>query len=339
MNSTSVVHQTIRRSNITFLLFGLALLLLLGVGLIRSDKHLYNFFNGPFDMSGEELLSITDLSSLDEFYVNLIGEDAFEVKGIVDHYGEPDSSYAVLQFENRLLLVIAPEVKDKDTRIRYTGQLETISGHLQSTLIQPIIHQYPEWEGRFLPYLFRTGTFVGIMMMGFALGGIMLLGGLYALFISIRRSTNHSRHPIMRRLRYAGHSDESVSQIDYEIQQSDHDQVTKRMHFTRNWFLMITKTNIYPIYYADVVWAYDSIIGYGGAVVYFIVIKSRSGKVNRILCSQREFYVTIQAIQQHMPWVYLGYNNRLKQRWKTEREQMITEVEERRKEYRAQTVS
>ena len=237
----SFVYKHIKQSNRTMLLFALLMIaLVVGVSAFMN-RYLYNFFSGPFQWTGEQVLMTDNANDSREYYIEITGEESidtgFQYVEVDDSTGDetPLKNYLALVFEDRLLLVETdPDVFEFNGPV--VGELVNMSGDIQTDVIAELEAEVPELSGVFLPVMLKTGNFKEGGYVGLFVAALIILGSLYLLWSYFRRSGNVENHPIMRKLARFGPADQVARPIDHEVETQLRQKVDS-MYITKGWLI------------------------------------------------------------------------------------------------------
>ena len=132
------IAQQIRRTNRNLLLFGAAVLAILGTVMSLTWRDVYNFTFGPFPIQASELTAIWNPDSPKHYFLKIKGEKSFptgmrEVDR--DNQSKVRAEVVALVVGTRLLLVKTPSDKHE---LQFTGTLEAIPPELRQ--LQPDSH-------------------------------------------------------------------------------------------------------------------------------------------------------------------------------------------------------
>lgn len=338
MDSGFSIAEIIRRSNRNRMLVWLLGLVLAAGGLFLARHHYNNIFNGPFDMTKDEVLTIEDANNLQKYYITLKGDSATDtgyqyVKGEGTNE-KVEKSYIELELDDRLLLVEMPgEVVENRT---VTGVLSPVPDDVQREVIKDIYKDYPRLEGIFLPFMLTTEDFKPQGYAGLAAGILVALISVWGLFQTSRTSADPARHGIMKGLRAFGDADQIAQQIEYDMGQP-HDTVNKNMHLTRNWLVQTTGSSLEATRWNDVIWLYKKVTqhrtnGIPTGKTYAALIYDRYGKTITITGKEKAVDEILAAVASRSPWGIHGFSADIEKAWKKERQNLVAAVDQRRQQ-------
>lgn len=343
----STIEYQIGRSNRNFLISNLILLVLLILVAWSASRYYYNFFWGPFNISREELVSIDSPQSRQEYFVVVQGDTVIDsgyskVEQTINHFADKVQSqqtvglYQLLFVNHRLLIVYT---KGPSTEISYSGSLETIPSDLRTTLVKEI---RSEDSVITLPYMlnatsFRNDGYLGLFIL---LPTVMIV--LWNLRKVIRRSIDHSVHPIYKSLERHGDARQIAGSIDNEFRAQLHLVELMKCSLTENWLIVphFLTSEFVPL--SQILWIFNEKIKHSIDFIpifstYKAVVITYSGE--RIEIGSRESTVNkiLSTIQERIPWVAFGFSERFNKLFRKDHRLLIAEVERQREESNAQT--
>lgn len=335
----SMITKAVRRSNTTLLVVCGIGLLVLAVLAVLNLRYFYNFALGPFDVTGEELVSVTDPKAPQEYWVRVTGEEIYDTG--VQYIETSDSgketveySYLALALGDRLLLVKQPGEPVETLTLR--GSLEKIGADEQSEIIDDMVAEEPLLEGVFLPYMINTGNFRAGGLIGLVLGGLAGLGCVLGLVTYLRRNADPSIHPILKSLNRFGPIEFTTSRIDAELS-GEHPVLAKNFHLTKNWLVHAPAGKFSAMRYEDLAWLYMHITthkSYGVTVgkTFTVMAYDKFGEQAQMMVGNKEVVAqeVIREIGQRAPWAVGGFSPELNKAWKKDRETFLAEVEKRK---------
>lgn len=329
------VGSAIRRLNLKMFFISLAALFCVFLGLVVGGRYLYNMFLGPFDVTQAEVLALKDANDTLRYYVNIEGDD----HGDTGFYlSETDSGketikayYHALVLGNEFLLV-----KTKQTEITnlQTGALVDIPTDVQNEVIAEIEREIPELKGAFLPMMldttdFHTSGYIGLGI-GFLVAAIAGIGVLLALL----RFANPGAHPAMKALARFGNAEMVTNEINMEMT-NPHDQVGKKIHFTRGW-LVSTTNGLQAVPYRDMLWCYKQVTqhrtnGIPTGKTYAAHVMDKHGTQIILPGKEDQVNAVLEQTVRNSPGIVVGYSDELNALWKKDRARFAAAVEERRR--------
>ncbi len=335
----SMITKAVRRSNTTLLVVCLVGLLVVGALAVLNLRYFYNFFFGPFDVTAEELIAVSDPKTPQEYWVRITGDDIFDTG--IQYIETSDSgretvefSYLALALGDRLLLVKQPGEPVTDLTLR--GSLEKFTSEEQVEIIDDLVSSEPMLEGVFLPYLLRTGSFRAGGTIGLVLGGLAALGCVIGLVVFMRRNADPSTHPILKSLNRFGPIEFTTGRIDAELA-GEHTTLAKHFHLTKNWLVYNPAGKFEAMRFEDLAWLYMHVTthkSYGITVgkTFAVMAYDKFGAQAQMVVGNKEqpAQEVIQAIGQRAPWAVGGFSAELNKAWKKDRANFLAEVEKRK---------
>ncbi|HEU5101735.1 MAG TPA: hypothetical protein VFU22_22095, partial [Roseiflexaceae bacterium] len=239
--STSIIHNTIRRSNRNLLILCATIVLLLSGLAALNARYLYNFFAGPIAIDRETLLATTDPGVLQRYWVSVEGDDVADTgyqqvrRNTKTGSETVTGAYMALLLDRRVLLVKA---QDDVSVTTYTGYLEPLSSDIRSEVIGDLEREAPKLRGAFLPYMLNTASFRSGGYVALGIGIPLFVICVFGIIRALRRGSDPLKHPIMRALGRFGSPADMAGQIDAELL-AEH-PTFDHMHLTPNWLVQAT---------------------------------------------------------------------------------------------------
>jgi len=344
MNMETLAEKAARRSNLTLIILGAALILAVLAVAALSYRFLYNFVLGPFDVTRDELHSYSDAGQPLQYWVRVpalmrydTGIQYFTTRNNTETV---EHSYHALELGDKLLLASAPgDVNGSvDTELTVEGFLDTLTSPERYEVIGALVAENPDLEGEFLPYKlngypFRTANshllFV-VVGVGLAILGLVLV------ILGLVRSSSPLKHPIFRKLARYGDPEQVSQQVEMEIQQP-HDILNKNLHLLKNWLVYAPTGKFEAVRYDSLMWFYQHVQTqrYYGILVSRIrsvmLHDSAGGRTQAVFGRKEEPVIeALQAIQRQAPWSLIGFDNELERAWNKDRENFIAQVNQRK---------
>ncbi|MCU0498126.1 MAG: hypothetical protein MUF87_12310 [Anaerolineae bacterium] len=342
----SFIQGAISRSNRNRLLFSGFLILVVVGAAVLSYRYLFNFVRGPFPVTVEQIETISDIESHQEYYVTIENKDVFDSSyyyytesGGVETITE---SYLIMLLDEKILLIeVDGSVDEDDLPISYTGSLVPIPERINREVITDIVSEDDRLEGLFLPYMLDASDFRGSGAIGLGIGGLALLGGLYGFFTGIGRNNNPDSHPIMKQLAQFGDPTLTREQIDQDMGEN-HKQF-QTLHFTRRW-LINTGSGTQITRYGDLMWVYKQVTqhrtnGIPTGKTYSAVIYDRFGMVITINAKEEQVEQLLETIYSYAPWAIYDHSPELVNAWNKNRVEFIAQVDQRKAQSGAQKIA
>jgi hypothetical protein len=148
MHGTFLDRQ-IQRTNRNLLLVSLILIVAVVGYAVIERRYLYNFFAGPFQVSGPQLVTIQQPSSQSRYFVKVKGDDSSDT-GLqeVEREGEGGTvkretvkaKYSILLLNQHLLIV---KSGPNESGSVYTGELSELPSDVRSKIVTPLIQEHP----------------------------------------------------------------------------------------------------------------------------------------------------------------------------------------------------
>ncbi|MGH9759239.1 MAG: DUF6709 family protein [Blastocatellia bacterium] len=322
-------------------------LVAIAAAVVLNWRYLYNFVLGPEPISAESLKTINSTDNLTRYYVSVqpdrvlstgiqaVERTIDEDTNIVEKE-EVVSDYLAISFDQKLLLLEAPAGKIPQ---RFTGALVELPPDVKGQVLAKIMTKSPEAQGAFLPVMLDATDFRQPGYIGFAIGGILLILACWGLHQTQTWRANPERHPFMKQLARYGAPSELAGKIDAEVAAGTGVVPMGSVTLTPSFFLISNPWGAKALPLKDVVWAYKRVVKRSVNFVpigktYSAVLHDRLGKrieLRRFGGEQRTDHALI-SLRQTAPWVLVGFSQNLAHAWRSERQQMVAAVDDRRRQ-------
>jgi hypothetical protein len=334
----NILNRMISADSNRFLGLGvLALVLVLG-GIVLGARYLINYFNGPYAISNAELVTITDPDKADRYWVTITGDAAADTgwELVRSRNGVETSAehYAVLLIENSVLLMELPgRSTEVDPDVTQTGALVSIPSRVQNEVMPDLRQQSAEMVDAMLPFMLDTGNFRDGGNIGLVVAGLAGAFGFFMLFVGLLRKFSPTSHPIFKYLSKFGDPASLATQINSEGALPHHR--AGKVHFLQNWLVSNEFNSINAVPYEDMVWAYQAVTqhrtnGIKTGKSYVCKMLDRTGKETSISGKEAQVEEMLKAVLARAPWAIVGYDEKLTNLWKKQRNDFIAAVDARK---------
>jgi hypothetical protein len=302
---------------------GLLLLSLVAIGAL-SAVYYFNFFFGPFPADDKALLEAAEhpgnggLISYVALHDRQLLPTGFKVVTTVD--GKPRSStpYFFTPVGDRVMLVMAQSEADGRSLV---GPLYAVPDKVQREVVEPVVQRHPELRGRFLPVMINgVAAFTVVGWIGLGVLIPLTLLAVANLFRAALYLVLPILHPVAR-------NRERAEDIDQEVDEGPAQQFAA-VTITRSWLLRRTTFGLRAVRLRDAVWVY----GQTARGIHAVVICLRSGKTVYAKVPAKDQLLAVQTVAERVPWAFVGHNKELASRWRTQREAVIREAQDRRQQ-------
>ncbi len=199
----SSLVSVVKRSNRKTFFISLGVLVLVGLIIFANANYYYNAIYGPFPKSKQQLLSIKDLRTEKDLYVEVIGDTVFEsgfteINQQIDKYTQRVQSENTVGFYQLLLLnekFLVLYSSTQDTSTRRIGALSPLPDDLRRQLVESAGTQNDDW---LLPFMLNTNPYSTNAYLGLAVMIPAAILSLLYLGLALRRSADPTRHPVYR---------------------------------------------------------------------------------------------------------------------------------------------
>lgn len=326
-----------RRSGFNqFILFGLAIAVVIIAGAFAFNSY-YNLFTGPYKISQDTLLDITDVNSLKEYYVTVDGDDVIDTgyEQVTRNYGIETGrvKYSALVIGDKFLLVETPGDPNQKT---YTGSLVPIPSDVMSQVIRDIELEVPQVQGHFLGYMLNAGNFTLNTLVSLVIVVLAFLFCIWGLARAFSRMVNPVNHPIMKNLKRFGDPEEVSEQIVSEVG-GEHEIIHRRLHLTRNWIVQKQASLFGATRLKDAMWMYKHVTqhrtnGIPTGKTFSVIIWDRHGGSVTLNGKEKQIEEMMQAIYRRAPWIITGYTKDIEIAYRTGREKFAAEIDKRQQQ-------
>jgi len=330
------ISRQIRRTNRNLFLFGIGIVIVLGLLLGAGWRDSYNFVFGPFPVESAELVSISNPNSPKHYFLKVKGEESFATGMQEVDAGNHDKVRAeivALVVNKKLLLVKTPA---DNQQLEFTGTLAAVPPEIFNGVVQRWNEKHPDLKDAYLPFMldatgFRKGDnlWVAAAGTGFGVLGLVLIG------IPLRRQMRPESHPLLTQLAKYGGLQDVRMRIDSEVRSEGGGEKFGAMQITTNWLIQASayKTNVMAT--RDVVWAYPKVTkhyhnGIPTGKTYSAIIRDSKGQSVEISGKKDSVPKLLESLQRRMPWVVIGFSKELEALWLNEKPKFNQLVEQRR---------
>jgi hypothetical protein len=334
-----IIKPIMRRSNLNQFLLAVILVALAVFGATQAVNYYRNMFNGPFEMSQRDLLRLDSLEGLDNYYVTLEGDEAFDTgyqmvtkwNGLVE---TGHTNYGALLVNDQFLLYSTNAELGESPSPVLTGALTNIDSDARQVL-EGVYSDVPDLRGEFLPFMLDTHT--DFRMMGFiGLGAItvLLLVAVFLLYRLLRRIQDPTQHPVMAGFKRYGQNRERAMEHFQREMDSEHLTVGK-LHLTKNWLAQVGSSSLQTMLLKDIVWMYRKTTqhrtnGIPTGKTHSAIFHDRYGTTVEVKAKEKVVNEMLTEAAARSPHAFMGFDKQLEKAWKSQRETMVQAVEMRR---------
>jgi hypothetical protein len=246
--------------------------------------------------------------------------------------GETTGRYFALKAGDRWLLAKAP-VPHEGTS--FTGTLVDVSADELDRVIVPFTRDNKVDVQLFLPALL-DGTFDTArgLVVGLFFTGLFLVPGLILIVVGLRRLRWPETHPLAQALRRFG----PPAEVANAIAPSDPPVRRGPIEFVGDWLLCESPRTGYTVFRAnDLVWVHRLIETVGNRPLHRVKLYDRLGMRFEGRGNEKEIEAAVAAVTERLPWLVVGWDERVAQQWRDDPASLVPRVEERRQELAART--
>jgi hypothetical protein len=238
--------------------------------------------------------------------------------------------YFAVQAADRWLLVKVPAGQEGAS---FKGTVTGVSPAEQERVIGRFANDNDIDERLFLPVQVdgtvdtTRGLVVGLFFLA-----LFLAPGLALVLLGLRRSRRPDTHPLARALRRFGPPAEIANAIDG----ADRHLRLGPVEFAGDWLLCDSSGSGYTVFRAnDLVWVHKLIETVNGRPLHRLKLYDRLGVRYEGRGSEDKIEATVAAVTQRLPWLVVGWDERVAKQWKDDPASLVPRVEERKQELEA----
>lgn len=253
MADTFLQYQ-IKRCNRNFLISNLILMVVVILLCSGSFRTIHNYMNGPFEVEGEQLLSIVDPEEVYQFHVRFQADTIYEP--IAEQVEWMSAFQGMVRSDEKAVYEYSlAQLKDRFVVIRHNVD-EPLDGVLQGALfrvpadVYGIANELIDGERQVLPFMLdMTGALQKKVTQIFYIMTPVFLFAVFNLIRALYRMMDRERHPVYKKLRTFGDADEAALSINQEMSneviQVKNYYVTPSWIIRQNWFTLKIARNYF----------------------------------------------------------------------------------------------
>jgi hypothetical protein len=347
---TTYIGRQIRRANRNLVVINALLLAGVVVMFAVTATYWLNFLAGPFEMTRDEVVALPNAERLSRYYVHLDGDQVVPAIGRhiekeVDNRTKQEKSrrvtaeFAALAMGEKALVVKHDPGDLLDRSV--TGKLVTTPTEVRGQIVQPI-EQEEKQPGLFLPVMLDATGFRGPGYLMLGLGVPVALLAAWNLTRAASRNSDPEKHPVARRLLKYGVPGEVAEQIDAEVTAAGDAATVGSATFTKSWLLVPTTYGVTVRHLGEAVWSYKSttqhrVNGIPTGKTYAGVCYFADGTRETVsMKSERLAETFVKAVWERVPWMFVGFDERLQKSWKKKRGEVLAALEARKQQLLAE---
>ena len=159
---------------------------------------------------------------------------------------------------------------------------------------------------------------------------VFLAPGLVLTALGVRRLLRPDTHPLARALRRFG----PPAEVANAIAAADPPQRRGPVELVGDWLLCESPRTGYTVFRAnDLVWVHKMVETAGGRPLHRVKLYDRLGMGFEGRGSEEEIEATVAAVTQRLPWLVVGWDERVAQQWRDDPASLVPRVEEQRREW------
>ena len=333
------LDRQINRTNRNLLLVSLILIVAV-VGYTAAERrYLYNFFAGPFEVSGPQLVTIQQPGSQSRYFVKVKGDDSSDT-GLQEVERETEggtvkretvkAKYSILLLNQHLLIV---KSGPNESGSVYTGELSDLPSDVRSNIVTPLLKEHPNANQAFLPFMLDTTGFrdEGYIALALCIPAFALAAWLIAKVM--RRRADVSSHPVAQRACIYGNLADVAQQFDIELQGNT--VKIGRATITQSWIFLPRRFGLSICRIPDLIWAYKKVTKHYTNFIptgktYEIIMYDRFGKPLQMQARQKKIDAMLTLLAERSPWAVFGYSDDLNKTLRTNWGGFIAAVDQRK---------
>jgi hypothetical protein len=335
----SFLDRQIRRTNRNLLLVSLILIVAVVGYAAMERRYLYNFFAGPFQVSGPQLVTIQQPTSQLRYYVTVKGDDSSDT-GLQEVERESEggtvkretvkAKYSILLLNKHLLIV---KSGPNESGTAYTGELSELPSDVRSNIVTPLVKDHPTANQAFLPFMLDSTGFRDEGYIALALGIPAFALAAWLIAKVMRRRADVSSHPVVQRACIYGNFADVAQQFDMELQGNT--VKIGRATFTQSWVFLPSRFGLSICRIPDLIWAYKKVTKHYTNFIptgktYEIVMYDRFGKPLQMQARQKKIDAMLTILAERSPWAVFGYSDDLSKTLRTNWGGFIAAVDQRK---------
>ena len=335
----SFLDRQIHRTNRNLLLVSLILIVaVVGYAAIER-RYLYNFFAGPFQVSGPQLVTIQQPGSQLRYFVQVKGDDSSDT-GLQEVERESEggtvkretvkAKYSILLLNKHLLIV---KSGPNGSGTVYTGELSELPSDVRSNIVTPLIKEHPTANQAFLPFMLDTTGFRDEGYIALAVGIPAFALAAWLIAKVMRRRADASTHPVVQRACIYGTLADVAQQFDIELQGNT--VKIGRATITQSWVFLPSRFGLSICRIPDLIWAYKKVTKHYTNFIptgktYAVIMYDRFGKPLQMQARQKKIDAMLTLLAERSPWAVFGYSDDLSKTLRTNWGGFIAAVDQRK---------
>lgn len=213
------------------------------------------------------------------------------------------------------------------------GMLVPVSPELAARF--PTTDRFPE---KVLPVMLDVPVDRPEQWTFFLLGCVGLVVAAWNVWRSERRFARWELHPLVRELAHHGDFVLLATAIEHERADPNGRFTLSSIEFTRSWVLMPTTFSANVIQFNELIWVHSKVTQHYTYLIptgqtCSVLLYSRQGKKLEITTTKAHAEQLVLEVVRRVPWVFAGYHDEMLQGWRSERAEMIRQVDERRRSW------
>jgi hypothetical protein len=333
------LDRQVHRTNRNVLLVSLFLIVAVVGYAAVERRYLYNFFAGPFPVSGPQLVTIQQPASQSRYFVRVKGDDSSDT-GLQEVERETEggtvkretvkAKYSILLLNKHLLIV---KSNPNESGTVYTGELGDLPSDVRSNIVTPLLKEHPTANQAFLPFMLNTTGFREEGYIALALGIPAFLLAAWVIAKVMRRTADVSSHPLVQRACTYGTLADVAQQFDMELQGN----IVKigRATVTQSWVFLPSRFGLSICRIPDLIWAYTKVTKHYTNFIpigksYEIIMYDRFGKPLQMQARQKKIDAMLALLSERAPWAVFGYSDDLSKTLRTNWGGFIAAVDQRK---------
>ena len=333
------LDRQIQRTNRNLLLVSLVLIVAVVGYAVGERRYLYNFFAGPFQVSGPQLVTIQQPGSQLRYFVKVTGDESSdtglqeverETEGGAVKHETVKAKYLILLLAKHLLIV---KSDPNESGTVYTGELDDLPSDVHSNIVTPLLKEHPNANQAFLPFMLDTTGFRDEGYVALALGIPAFLLAAWLIAKVMRRRADVSSHPVVQRASTYGTLADVAHQFDMDLQGN-----TVKIGgatVTQSWVFLPRRFGLSICRIPDLIWAYKKVTKHYTNFIptgktYQIILYDRSGKPLQMQARQKKIDAMLALLAERAPWAVFGYSDDLSKTLRTNWGGLVAAVDQRK---------
>jgi hypothetical protein len=342
------IAEVIRRGSLNRSIACAAVATVMFLGYVVYARYWINYFQGPFELPQQTLISISDPAILEHYFLRVHVDGLYKIqeRGAPDEKPRSQLHFSFAKVGNHALIVRHRRQPAGSTLV---GSIEPFTPQIERFVRDLVAHNNVQ-EGEILPYILDITNFRADGHVALGLGAPFFLCLLLTLLRSIRYQMDVETHPLFSEAQQWGKGREVVAQIDRDLATDSRIRIATAL-IGRQWVLSredpvisfrATDSTARILKLEELAWVYqlDQVVTTDHqetSRMRFVYLHDRNDRVMLIGCvNQTTATRLLDVICARAPGAVRGHDTEMLRRWRENREAFLADVDARIKEHAAQ---